>query len=231
VDFTVSSAPVAGPGLRVLMGPADAAVEVVVRGLPDGSDVVELCPVGGASATPDEGGCVVATPGRAVALALGAGSGGGAGGGLRGVLVRPRTGSSGASSAVVDVTFTYRPGADSLTVVTPPLGPYGGAGGAIDGGGEMTFELTPTGRGTFQLVADGRGGRPRVTLRSGRPDSASGNGGTASSSRVVSTVEGGGRLSIRATVEGPDGVSLTLRNLGPDTLAPLELALVWPSPR
>jgi hypothetical protein len=87
----------------------------------------------------------------------------------------------------------------------------------------MTFEVTPTARGTFALDADGRGGRPQLTLRSGTDG--------AGSSRVVSMVEGGRRLRIRSTVEGPIGASLTLRNLGSSELPPLELALVWPTPR
>jgi len=84
----------------------------------------------------------------------------------------------------------------------------------------MVLGLTPTGRGSFQLTADGRGGRPQLTLRSGVD--------RAGSSRVVSMVEGGARLRIRSTVEGPEGVSLTVRNLGSADLPPLELTLVWP---
>jgi hypothetical protein len=86
----------------------------------------------------------------------------------------------------------------------------------------MTFEVTPTGRGTFALDADGRDGRPQLTLRSGTEGAGS---------RVVSMVEGGRRLRIRSTVQGPTGASLTLRNLGSSELPPLELALVWPTRR
>jgi hypothetical protein len=224
VAFTVLGAPLSEGGLRVLMGPSEGAVEVVVGGSPAASNEVEVCPVAGVGGVPDEARCVVATPGRTVALVVGGGSSQGPDGGLTGVLLRPRNGSPATGSRVPEVTFTYRPSGAAITVVTPALPPAGAPGECPGGACEMSLDLTPTGSGTFELEADGRGGRPQLTLRSG-PGSP---GQPPSASRVVSIVEGGGRLRIRSTVQGPSGVSLTLRNLGDVHLVPLELALVWP---
>ncbi len=215
--FTVLRVPLVEPGLRVLMGPAGGAVEVVVRGLPPGSNGVEACPVEGVAGVPGTGRCVVAGPDQAVEIDVG----GGSDGAPSGVLLRPLDGSPATPSTLPEVTFTYRPAGDSLTVVTPRLAPSGVPADCPGGTCEMTFELTPTGYGTFELDADGRRARPQLTLRSGRDRSGS--------SRVVSMVGGGGRLTMRSTVDGPAGVSLTLRNQGPAELPPLELRLVWPS--
>ena len=216
VAFTVLHLPLSEGGLRVLMGLADGVVAVAVRGLSAGSNGVEVCPVAGVAGSPGAGRCVVAGPGGAVDLAVG----GGADGGPAGVLVRPLPGAPATGAQVGEVTFTYRPDGDSLTVVTPSLPSSEGSGDCPGQACEMVIGLTPTGRGTLEMRSDGRGARPQLTLRSGVDG--------AGSSRVVSIVEGGGRLRIQSTVEGPEGVTLTLRNLGPAELPPLELSLVWP---
>ncbi len=216
VAFTVLGAPVSDPGLRVLMGPVEGLVKVVVGGLPEGPGGVEVCPVRGVSGSPGTGRCVVATSDRTVDLTVD----GGVDGGPAGVLLRPVGGSSSTPIRVPEVTFTYRPDGDSVTIVTPPLPPPGTPGDCPGGACEMTFEVVPTARGTFELAAEGRNARPQLTLRSGR-DGAGG-------ARTVAIVEGGGRLRMSATVEGPEDVSLVLRNLGSEALPALELALVWP---
>ena len=97
----------------------------------------------------------------------------------------------------------------------------------------MGFELTPTGRGTFVLDAEGRGARPQLTLEAGAPGTRSTGLGRpgSGSSRVVSMVSGGGRLSINSTVDGQSDATLVLENLGESELPVLELSLVWPSVR
>lgn len=220
VAFTAAGATISEPGLRLLVDPADGSMEVLVEGLPAGSDTVEACPVGGVSAAPDATRCVVAAAGRRVALGLGEGSATRPETRLRGVLLRPSGGSTAGPVEVPEVTFTYRPASAAVTLVTPPLPPPGTPGECPGGPCLMSFEVAPTGAGTLRLDADGRGARPQLTLRSGRE----GDG----SSRVVSLVEGGGRLTIRSTVEAGPGTVLVLRNLGETALPPLELALVWP---
>jgi hypothetical protein len=224
VAFTATGVPLSDPGLRVLVRPSGGVLRVVVRGITGGSNTVRICPVDGVSGTPSEGRCVVASDGRPVDLVVDEAAGGGVGG----VLLRPPEGSSGAGIRVSEVTLIYAPDGDSITLVTPPLAPSNAAGECPGGTCAMGFELSPTGPGTFSLQADGRGARPQLTLRDG-PAEGSGTGG--STSRVMSLVEGGSRLSIRSTVDGRTDASLVLRNVGDSELPALEIALVWPSRR
>lgn len=223
VALSALGVPLSGPGLRVLVGVVDRAMEVVVEGAPTGSAAVEACPVGGAEDVPDDRRCVAMEEGRAVEMSVPGGSAGGSTPGPSGVLLRPLGGTNAATVHLTRATFTYRPAGDSIVVVTPPVPPPGGTGRCAGGPCEMTLELVPTGSGTFSLDAYGRGAQPELTLRAS-PAGTSGEG----ASRVVSIVEGGGQLTIRSTVGGPTGVTLTLRNQGTTTLVPLELALRWP---
>jgi hypothetical protein len=156
--------------------------------------------------------------GQAVDLMVPTGLAGGSGG----VLVRAPEGSIGDRIRVAEVTLIYVPDGDGITVVTPPLAPSATPGDCSGEGCQMAFQLSPTGRGTFSLRADGRGGRPQLTLAAGLPSGPS---------RVLSVVEGGGSLAVGSTVDGGSDATLTLRNVGDAGLLPLELALVWPSRR
>jgi hypothetical protein len=120
---------------------------------------------------------------------------------------------------VSEVTLIYTPEDDRITVVTPPLAPSDTPGHCSGGGCQMAFQLSPTGSGTFSLRADGRGGRPQLTLEAGLP------GGP---SRVLSIVEGGGSLAVGSTVDGRSDATLTLRNQGQAELPVLEISLAWP---
>jgi hypothetical protein len=157
---------------------------------------------------------VVGGDGRSVAVAVDGGS--------PGVLLQSPEGPDADPITVAEVTLVYVPDGDRITVVTPPMAPSDTPGECPGGACQTAFELNPTGRGTFSLRADGRGARPQMTLAAGQP------GGP---SQVISIVEGGGSLAIRSTVDGRSDATLTVRNLGDTELAPLEMALVWPSRR
>jgi len=218
VAFTAIGVPLSEPGLRVLVRPSGGRVQVVVRGVPGGSNGVRICPVSDISGAPPVDGCVVAADGRPVDLVVD----GAAGGGVGGVLVGPSDGSVGGGFRGAEVTLIYVPDGDSITLVTPRLAPPETPGDCPEGRCAMAFELTPTGSGTYSLEADGRGARPQLTLRVGLPDGGS---------RMVGMVEGSNRLSIGSTVDGRSDANLSLRNVGPSELPPLEIALVWPSRR
>jgi hypothetical protein len=156
--------------------------------------------VEGVADVPTTADCVVAGDGRGVDLTAG------------GVVLRPENG----SQKVAEVTLIYVPDGDSITVVTPPLAPLYDPG--------MAFEVTPTGAGTFVLDADGRGGRPRLTLQAGPQPLPPGGG-----SQVLSAVEGGGVLALRSTLDGRSDATLQLANVGDIELPPLELTMAWPA--
>ncbi len=216
--FTAIGVPLSESGLRVLVQPSGGVLRVVVRGVSGGSDAVRICPVSGVAGAPASADCVVAGDGRAVDLTVDPTGDPGVGG----ILVRPAEASIGAGIRIAEVTLLYVPDGGRITLVTPPLAPSEIPGDCTGGRCAMAFELSPTGPGTFVLEADGRGARPRFTLEAGAA------GGP---SRVVSAVEGGGRLAIRSSVDGRSDASLVLRNLGDADLPPLEISLVWPGPR
>lgn len=208
--FTVVGATLSEPGLRVLMEVSGEALEVVARGVPGGPGELLACPVEGVSGDPGAAGCVPLEDGRTASMSLG--------GGATGVLLR----SSGGPVRVAEVTLLYVPVGDRITLVTPPLDPPATPGECPGGACEIAFELSPTGPGTLVLEAHGRGARPQLTVQAGLP---------AGPSRVLSIVEGGGRLAVRSTVDGRADARLTVRNLGAMELPPLEIALTWPVPR
>gem|GEM_PF-6764591 len=209
--FTVAGVTLAEPGLRVLVSASGGTVQVVARGVSGVSNGVLVCPVEGAAGAPREGDCVVVENGRAVDLAVGVTS--------PGVLVRTPEGARGAPPRVAELTLIYVPDGDRITVLTPPTAPPQTPGDCHAGPCQTTFELSPTGSGTFVLEADGRGGRAQLTLDAGAPSGRS---------QVLSIVEGGGRLAIRSTLDGRSDARLTLRNQGETELPPLELTLSWP---
>ncbi len=212
VAFTVVGVRLAEPGLRVLVGASGGTIRVVARGLSGGSNGVRICAVDGVSTPPRAGDCVVATDGRGVDIPVSGVS--------PGVLVQALEGSIGGVVGVAEVTLVYVPEGDRITVVTPPLAPSATPGDCPGEPCRMAFELSPTGPGTFVLEAQGRGGRPQLTLASGVP---------AGASRVMSMVEGGGRLAIRSSLDGGSDATLILRNLADVELPPLELSLAWPA--
>jgi hypothetical protein len=216
VTLTAFGVPLAEPGLRVLPAPGTKGVRVGIEVADAGSNGALACPVDGpASPPPEPAGCVRADPGRPVDIALEPGA--------RGVLLRPPTGSEGPVATIAEVTFTYLPTDDSVTLVTPVLGPPADAGECVGGPCEMSFRLSPTGKGTFVLDADGRNSRAQLTVEAGDPGAAG--------SHVLATVGGGGRLRVTSSLDGRSDARLVVRNLGPAALPPVEIHLRWPTPR
>ncbi len=212
VTLSAFAVPLAEPGLRVLLSSATGVVRVEIRG----SNAAVVCPVAGPATPPSATAeCVAVNPGHPVDVALS--------GGARGVLLRPADGSNAPGASLAEVAFTFVPADDSLTLVTPVLGPSPTTGDCAGGPCQMSFRLTPTGSGTFVLDADGRNGRGQLTVRTGP---ASGGG-----SRVLASVGGGGRLRVSSSLDGLSDAELVVRNLGPADLPPLEVNLVWPARR
>jgi hypothetical protein len=194
-------------GLRVLVG---AAPSYTVR--TRGRVPVEVCPAGpGGPPRPRPEGCVEPV-GQEPSEVPG-------GPAATGVAVRQLPAPTGARrgpAALEEVTVTYRPSGRAITLVVPPRGP--GACGADEC--EATFELAPTGAGTFSLEARPQGGRPQLSLLSGPADRPG--------SRSLATVEGASSLSVRATVEAGSAPRLVFREKDPGQAPALAVELFWP---
>lgn len=194
---------VAADGLRLLVGSAPSYV--VQR---RGAVAVEVCPVdAGGAARRGPGGC--ARPGPDEALEVGGGSG------IEGVEVRQPAGARGGAAPVEEVTLTYRPAGRAITLVVPRP-----AGACLADRCRATFELAPSGSGTFVLEAHPQGGRPELTLLSGPADRPG--------SRSLATVEGSSNLSIRASVEAGSTPQLVFQEGDPGGGAALAMELFWP---
>ena len=124
-----------------------------------------------------------------------------------------------AADAMVDeVTVTYLPATRSTTLVTPARP----AGACAVRACEATYSLVPGRSGPFVLDGRGAGGRPRLVLTAVPSNSGPG------SNRMLATVEGGGILSIRATLEPGSEASLLHHDEGPNAVAPLTAEILWP---
>ena len=111
--------------------------------------------------------------------------------------------------------MTYVPATRATTLVTPARPP-----GACEAAPcEATFAMVPGGAGAFVLTGQGAGGRPRLVLTSV---------GAGVSNRTLATVEGGGSLSIRATVDATSEARLLHQEQGPGAVAPLTAEILWP---
>jgi hypothetical protein len=123
---------------------------------------------------------------------------------------------TGGDASVEEVTVTYVPGDRSTTVVTPARP----AGACAARACQATFSLTPARAGSFSLDGRAGGGRPRLVLEA-RPVGAGSN-------RMLATVEGGGSLSIRGTLEAGMEASLLHHEQTPDPVAPVTAEISWP---
>lgn len=122
---------------------------------------------------------------------------------------------SGARAALDEVSVTYVPASRATTLVTPARP----AGACLAPACEATFALVPGGAGAFGLTGQGAGGRPRLVLTSV---------GAGVSNRTLATVEGGGSLSIRASVEAGSEARLLHHEEGSGPIAPLTMEILWP---
>lgn len=120
----------------------------------------------------------------------------------------------GAPATLGEVTVTYVPVTRATTLVTPAR-----PAGTCQSACEATFALVPGGAGAFVLTGQGGGGRPRLVLTSV---------GAGVSNRTLATVEGGGSLSIRASVEAGSEARLLHHEEGSGPIAPLTMEILWP---
>ncbi len=196
--LTLPAAGAGGSGLRVIVRAASPRL-VVRRG--GGAGAVEACPVPeGTGRVPDR--CVDVGPDQLVTIAAG------------GVEVR----ATGAGATVDELVVAYLPMSRATTIVTPGRP----AGSCAARACEATFSLLPGGPGAFELDGRAGGGRPRLVLTSFAA------GGPASSNRTLATVEGGGSLSIRATLEAGSEARLLHHEQGDGVIAPVTAEILWP---
>jgi hypothetical protein len=118
--------------------------------------------------------------------------------------------------AVDEVSLTYVPADHSITLVTPGrrAGSCGPARPCL-----AAFTVTPPHTGSFSLDGRGSGARPRLTLS---------NRGPGGSINTLVTVEGGGNLSIRATLDGASEATLTYREETEDAFPAFTAEILWP---
>ncbi len=189
-----------GPGLRVLVRAASPRLTVHRRG---GGGPVTACPVAGPTAPVSTGECVALGPDSVVDIGF-----------IGGVELRATE----ADTGVEEVGVTYLPAARTTTLVTPARP----AGACAARPCEATFSFLPARAGAFVLDGRPAGGRPRLVLTS------TGVAGTPSSNRTLATAEGGGSLSIRATLEAGSEARLLHHQQGADAIAPLTAEILWP---
>lgn len=188
-----------GTGMRLLVRSSSARLTVRRRG---GEGAVLVCPVRLPAGAADDGACVDLPAGGAAEVPF-----------IGGVLLR----ASDALVTVDEVSVTYVPITRATTVVTPARP----AGACEARACEAAFSLVPGGAGAFVLDGQAGGGRPRFVL------TAVVAGGSFSNS-VLATVEGGGSLSIRATLEAGSEARLLHQEQGPGPAAPVTAEILWP---
>lgn len=197
--FTLPDLRSGGTGLRLLVQAASPQLTVNRRGA---GGAVSACPVAGASAPVMPRDCVDLPAGGTVDLASG------------GVELRATVG----DAAVDDFSLTFAPSTRATTLVTPARP----AGACATRACEATFSFLPARPGPFGLDGRGSGGRPRFVLTA-VPLVAS-----AGSNRTLATVEGGGQLSISATLDAVSAASLLHHEQGPGPVAPVTAEILWP---
>ena len=165
-----------------------------------GGGAVAACPIALSIPSPNDGACVDLPAGGALELPF-----------LGGVELR----ATGAPAGVDEVAVTYVPATRATTLVTPARP----AGACQVTACEATFALVPGGAGAFVLTGQAGGGRPRLVLTAV---------GAGVSNRTLATVEGGGSLSIRATVDAQSEARLLHHEQGPGPIAPVTAEILWP---
>jgi hypothetical protein len=165
-----------------------------------GGGAVSVCPIALAIPSPTDGGCVDLPADGGVEVTF-----------AGGVEARAT-----ATAAMVDeLAITYVAATRATTVVTPGRP----AGGCQERACEATFSLVPAGAGAFVLDGQAGGGRPRLVLTAV---------GAGVSNRTLATVEGGGSLSIRATLEAGSEARLLHQEQGTGPVAPVRAEILWP---
>lgn len=157
---------------------------------------------GVAACSPAPGECVEVGPDAAVEVRF-----------AGGVELRAR----GPEVATDELSVTYVPAERTTTIVTPARP----AGACAARPCEATYALAPLRAGPITVDGRGAGGRPRLVLTTAR-------GGATGSNRTLATVEGGGILSIRATVEAGWDATLLHHEQTPDAVPALTAEISWP---
>ena len=197
-SFTLPDLRAGGTGLRVLVRAASTSLRVGRRGA---GGTVSVCPVAGATAPVAAGDCVDLAAGATVDVRA-----------TGGVELR----AAAANAAVEEIGVTYVPVDRSTTIVTPARP----AGACAAQPCQATFSLTPPRPGSFTLDGRAGGGRPRLVLVSTPLGGGPG--------RTLATVEGGGSLSIRATLEAGAEATLLHHEQGDGAVAPVTAEISWP---
>jgi hypothetical protein len=165
-----------------------------------GAGAVSVCPIALAIPSPRDGPCVELPPEGAVELAF-----------LGGLEAR----ATGPAAMVDELVVTYVAASRATTVVTPARPAEVCQARAC----ETTFAFLPAGAGAFVLDGQAGGGRPRLVLTAV---------GAGVSNRTLATVEGGGSLSIRATLEAGSEARLLHQEQGTGPVAPVRAEILWP---
>jgi hypothetical protein len=165
-----------------------------------GEGAVSACPIALSMPSSNDGACVDLPAGATVELPF-----------LGGVELR----AAGAPAGADEVAVTYVPATRSTTLVTPSRP----AGACQVTACEATFALVPGGTGAFVVTGQAGGGRPRLVLTAV---------GAGVSNRTLATVEGGGSLSIRATVDAPSEARLLHHEQGAGAIASVTAEILWP---
>jgi hypothetical protein len=164
-----------------------------------GDGAVSACPIALSITSANDGPCADLPAGGAVEVPF-----------RGGVELR----ATGVRAALDEVTVTYVPASRAVTLVTPAR-----PAGACQPACEATFSLVPGGAGAFLLSGQGGGGRPRLVLTSV---------GAGVSNRTLATVEGGGSLSISATLEPGSEAQLLHHEEGPGPVVSVTAEILWP---
>ena len=200
-DLTVPDVRAGGGGLRVLVRASSASLRVRRQGA---GGAVAVCPVSGPTAPVAAGDCADLGAGATVDVPF-----------TVGLELR----ASGAVAEVDEVGITYVPVDRSTTIITPAR-PAGACPPARPC--ETAYSMVPARPGPFLLDGRAGGGRPRLVLVS--TPAGAGRG----PSRVLETVEGGGSLSIRATLEPGSEATLFHHEQGDGPVAPVTAEISWP---
>lgn len=189
-----------GSGLRVMVRSASPRLVVRRRG---GAGGVSVCPVDRPSGPVEAGSCVELPPQGEVSVAF-----------LGGVDVR----GAGSAATVDELSVAYVAADRSMTITTPARP----AGECAPAPCEAVYSFVPGGAGAVRVDAHPAGGRPRLVL------TAVPSTNTSVSNRTLATVEGGGLLSIRATVDAGSEARLLHQESGAEAVPSMTAEISWP---
>lgn len=187
-----------GGGMRVLVRAATPRLTVRRKG---GGGSVSVCATADAGSPVDTSRCADLGAERVVEVGSGKG-------------VEIRAADRGVS--VEEVAVSYVAVDRSMTLVTPARP----AGSCSVTACEAAFSLSPARAGPFSLDGRAGGGQPRLVLEA--------VGAPGGGSRVLATAQGGGFLSLRATLEPSAEAVVLYREQGEGPVGALTMEILWP---